>query len=120
MELIKERRLEIARRILAEMVAAQPSLLPSSSAGATASSQSPTRGNESPTDETRRRKAEWQKVLRSPIKDASVFYMKAERQLIEVHKSDELTRRMYRILSAAYLPHLTYVLRTIVVGLEVC
>jgi hypothetical protein len=114
------RRLLIAKRIMAEMLAANPSALPKPSIGVPESKHSDSKVDEESVVAKQRRNREWRRVLRDPIKDASEYYSKAERQLIETYGTEELTRRLHAMgVSGSSLPHMKHILRTITDGLGV-
>ena len=116
------RRLEIAKKILADVLAskerarAKPTDL---------SSTAPTKTSSEVEEEQQhqiqkeRRRLEWNSALKDPIREASMFYIKSERELIEETKLDELTRKLYSLQSLPVRSsNMNYVIKTMMEGLR--
>ena len=106
---LRERRLQIARRILAERTAGL------SSAASPASPASPG-PEEQVVDERRLR--DMRAVLRSPVREAARFYARTERRLVETARLEDLLSRLSR-LPLDRPPHLSLLTGLLVQGLQV-
>ena len=113
-EALRERRLLIARRILAERLARRPET-PSA-----ASPTSPDPREEEADDRAKPplRTRELLQVLRSPLREAARFYVRAELRLAATAALEALLRRLLALQDANRLPNTRQLTRTVVQGLQ--
>jgi hypothetical protein len=116
MELMKERRLVIARRIMAELL---PTILPNPPVSMIPGTMTHEERTDAEVAAQQRRGLEWSRVLQDPIRDASLFYISSERLLIEVGQLDLLLRRLYSMQHTHILPHMKNIIASIGSGVKV-
>ena len=106
-EALRERRLLIARRILAERLALGP---PPSAPP----EQTDDRGHAPPLLRTR----ELRQALRSPLREAARFYVRAELRLAATAALETLLQRLLALQTADRPPHERHIAQTVVQGLQ--
>lgn len=108
---LRERRLQIARRILAERLGRIASVA--------SSSPDPPKedGNRAAAPQLLRTR-ELHEVLRSPLRDAARFYVRAELRLVTTAALEALLRRLLALQTADRLPHARHLNQAVVQGLQ--